>query len=137
MKKFLGIPYPVRKHAQGLFHVQDGIEQIKSGLLVLLLSYFNERVMLLDYGADLRRFLFEPNDSILRDQVKTAISNAISKWEPRVVISQINLSIPSKDQLGTDQEPEDLEHVLVISIDLYDPEKIKEVQQLRFEVPLP
>ena len=78
-EKFLGIPYPVERHAQGLFHAQGGIDQIKSDLLVLLLTNFGERTMLLDFGANLDKYIFEPNDEILREEVKTAIAAAITK----------------------------------------------------------
>lgn len=135
--KFLGIPYPVTKHAQGLFRAQGGVEQIKADLLALLLTNFGERVMLLDYGADLDRFIFEPNDDILREQVRTAITNAISKWEPRIVVSNINISIPSADKLNQDQTLSDVEHILLIEIDIFDPENIQEIEQIRLEVPLP
>lgn len=136
-QKFLGIPYPILRHPQGLFRSQGGVSQIKADMLVLLLSYFNERVMLLDYGADLRRFLFEPNDDILKDQVREAITLAINKWEPRVFISQIDISVPKPERIDRTPSDEESEHVLLIEIDFYDPENIKEIQQLVLEVPLP
>lgn len=41
----MGVPYPIRKHAQGFLHVQDGVEQIKSDLLILLLTNPGERCL--------------------------------------------------------------------------------------------
>ncbi len=38
MSDFLGAPYPITKHSQGYFHTQDNFGQIKSDLLVLLLT---------------------------------------------------------------------------------------------------
>lgn len=137
MGKFLGIPYPVRRHPQGLFRAQSGIDQVKSDLIVLLLSYFNERVMLLDYGADLRKFIFEPNDAILREQVQSAIVSAINKWEPRIVVQNIRVTTPTKKRLNNaNQEENDVEHILLIEIDIFDPENIKEIEQLRLALPL-
>ena len=135
--KFLGVPYPVVKHPLGLFHAQGGVEQIKSDLLALLLTNFGERVMLLDYGTDLDRYIFEPNDDILKEQVRTAISTAIAKWEPRIVVQNINISIPSADKLHQDQTLSDVEHILLIEIDIFDPENIQQIEQIRLEMPLP
>lgn len=137
MAKFLGIPYPVTRHPQGLFRAQSGIDQVKSDLIVLLLSYFNERVMLLDFGADLRKFIFEPNDAILREQVREAIINAINKWEPRIVVQNIRVTTPTKNRLNNaNQEENDTDHILLIEIDIFDPENIKEIEQLRLALPL-
>lgn len=136
MEKFSGIPYPIAKHSLGFLHAQGGIDQIKSDVLVLLQSNFGERVMLLDYGADLRQFLFEPNDIILAEQVRQAIINAINKWEPRVVVSNIDVSIPTANDPGINQEETQLEHILRITIDMIDPEAIQEVEQLVLEIPL-
>lgn len=45
MKIFKGIPYPVRKNPQGFFYTQSGINQIKSDMLVLLLTNPGERCL--------------------------------------------------------------------------------------------
>lgn len=45
MDKFKGCPYPIVKDAKGYFHTQKGIEQIKSDLLILLLTNPGERCL--------------------------------------------------------------------------------------------
>ena len=136
-EKFLGVPYPITKHARGYFRTQSGVNQIKSDLLVLILTNQGERVMLPEFGANLRRFLFEPNDEILRLEVRNAIIQAIELWEPRVVIEQVEVtSNPDMADLDSDQDPDDREHVLLIKIRFFDPENIQEVDELRLEVPL-
>lgn len=42
-ERFAGLPYPISKDAGGLFHKQSGIDQIKSDLLILLLTNPGER----------------------------------------------------------------------------------------------
>jgi phage baseplate assembly protein W len=46
---FLGAPYPIIKSPRGLLRTQSGINQIKSDLLVLLLTEPGERVMLPEF----------------------------------------------------------------------------------------
>ncbi len=134
---FLGSPYPIIKHPLGFFHTGTGIDQVKADLLVLLLTNPGERVMLPDFGTPLRKLVFEPNDSTIVDQARQMIIDSIAKWEPRITVEQIDVSntidTSSLNRLDTQDE---IEHILSIRIRFFDPENIKEVQELRLRVPL-
>lgn len=137
MARFLGVPYPVRRHAQGFFHVQSGIEQIKSDLLVLLLTNPGERVFLPGFGTPLRELVFEPNDLGLEAKARQMIVNAIQQWEPRVVVQQIevttnraNISLDPQDDFSESYS------VLGIKIVFVDPQNIQDIQELKLEIPL-
>lgn len=137
MKTFLGVPYPVVKNARGFFYSQDGIDQIKSDMLVLLLTNPGERVMNPNFGTPLRKLIFEPNDSALRLQAKNMIINSIKNWEPRIAIKNIEVSSKvDNESLDKADDKQELEHILFIRIIFVDPENIKEVQELLLEVPL-
>lgn len=137
-KKFLGMPYPVCQHARGLLHTQFGAEQIKSDLLSLLLTNPGERVMLPNYGVNLRQFLFEPNDAALQSQVRNLIIAQLNIWEPRVVIEQIDITTqPARSDLHPEDRLEDQGTILLISILFFDPENIDTVEELKLEVPIP
>lgn len=137
MATFLGIPYPITRGARGFFRTQSGIDQVKSDILFLLLSNFGERVMLPNYGTDLIRFVFEPNDVLLHDQVKNAISLAIRNWEPRVVISDINVtSSINRTELNSADDLSQTDSILLIRVNFFDPENIQSVQELTLEVPI-
>lgn len=137
MKKFLGIPYPVRNNPLGLFHSQDGIDQIKSDMLVLLLTNPGERVMEPTFGTPLRTLLFEPNDQFVQTAAQNMIANSIKLWEPRVAIKQIQvLTSPPSSSLNLNDDGTEIDHILYISILFIDPQNIKEVQELTLEVPL-
>ena len=56
-------------------------------------------------------------------------------WEPRVVIQQIDVNAGS-DSLNEFDDGTENQHILGISILFYDPENIKEVQQLKLDLPL-
>ncbi len=136
--KFLGMPYPIRRRARGLLATQAGIDQIKSDILALLLTNQGERVMLPEFGASLRRFLFEPNDRILRQQVRNFIVNQIEIWEPRIVIEAVDITTrPSARQVGNQDSDDELDSALLVSIMFFDPENIQEIQTLKLEVPIP
>jgi len=137
MNSFLGIPYPVTKNPQGFFYSQFGVDQIKSDLLVLLLTNPGERVMEPYFGTPLRRLLFEPNDSVVQEAAKNMIADSIKRWEPRIAIQQIQvLSSVDENSLNALDDKSEKEHILFIRILFIDPQNIKEVQELTLEVPL-
>lgn len=137
MKSFLGIPYPIRKTPKGFLCTQYGIDQIKSDMLVLLLTNPGERVMNPNFGTPLRKLVFEPNDNTLQLQAKSMIINSLKQWEPRIAVQQVEvLSRVDTNSLNPDDNKEELENILFIRIIFVDPQQIKVVQELTLEVPL-
>lgn len=137
MRKFLGLPYPVKKTPLGFFYSQDGINQIKSDMLTLLLTNPGERIMNPHFGTPLRSLMFDPNDGALQFTARNMIINSIKKWEPRIAVQ--NIEVKSKidnDSLDKSDQRQDLEHILFIRIIFVDPENITEIQELVLEVPL-
>jgi len=137
MANFLGLPYPVIKNPLGFFRTQSGVSQIKSDLLSLLLTNPGERVFLADYGTPLKRLIFEQNDAALETMAQNMIAEAISTWEPRIAVSQIEVSRETPNSSLNPMDPrEDVDNILYIKITFVDPEQISEVQELRLQIPL-
>lgn len=135
--KFLGFPYPVVRHPNGLLHTQSGVDQIKSDLLVLLLTNPGERVMLPSFGTPLRELMFEPNDAVLEQKARDAIIQAVATWEPRVVVEQISVAVGGGGiQFNPSDDKQAANHVLGIQVRFFDPENLQEVDELRLEVPI-
>lgn len=136
---FLGLPYPITKHPLGLMRTQSGINQVKSDLLVLLLTEPGERIMLPEFGTPLKQFFFEPNDVNLTEKVRDVISNSIRNWEPRVAVTQIDVTNNSSEiesSLNEFDKKEDSDHILLIRILFTDFNNIQQVQELKLEIPL-
>lgn len=137
MSDFLGAPYPIQKHPRGYLFTQNRTGQIKSDLLVLLLTNPGERVMLPDYGTPLNRLIFEPKDETLADVARQMIIDSIEKWEPRIAVQQIDVSLNfDENELNPEDLKQDVEHILGIRILFLDPSNITEVDELRLQVPL-
>jgi phage baseplate assembly protein W len=133
-RQFQGFPYPVVKTPLGFFPVQNGTDQIKSDLLILLLTNPGERVMLPDYGTGLREFLFEQRDSIVTEQIISRISRSIEKWEPRVAITDITASVNSSELAS--ELSGDTSHVVLVKISFRDPNDLQSIESLVFELPI-
>lgn len=137
MAVFSGMGYPIVATPKGYFPVTQGVDLIKGDLLQLLLTNPGERVMMPQFGTPLNRLLFEQNDSVLAEQARQMIADSISRWEPRIVVQAINVSVGvDADYLDKDDDLTNREHVLGIQIVFVDPQDIQSVQQLVLQVPL-
>lgn len=137
MDKFLGVPYPITKDAKGYFRAQGGLQQIKSGMLSLLLTNPGERVMLPEYGTGLRQLVFEPNDSAVRARARELIIQAIETWEPRIAIDQIEILTQVDETSLNPADTKDEENgILMIRILFKDPADMQTIEELRLDVPL-
>lgn len=137
MDKFLGLQYPLVKTPRGILANSSNVDQIKADLLQLLLTNPGERVMLPEFGTPLRKLIFEPNDSILETTARQMIADAILKWEPRIVVS--NISVTSnfdKTDLHRDDSKDELGAILGIKIHFVDPENISQVESLELQLPI-
>lgn len=136
---FIGAPYPITRHPLGVLRSQKGVNQIKSDLLVLLLTEPGERVMLPEFGTPLKQFFFEQNDSVIVERVREIIANSIRTWEPRIAVTAIEVT-NSRDSVEQSLNPmdngESAGHVLMIRIGFTDFDDIQSVQELKLEIPL-
>lgn len=58
----------------------DDVAHVRDELLQLLFTAPGERLFLPEFGAGLRRLVFEPASDVLRGVVKARITNALSRW---------------------------------------------------------
>lgn len=136
-EKFSGLQYPIIKGPHGLLAKKSKVDQIKADMLQLLLTNPGERVMLPEFGTPLRRLVFEPNDTILEEEAKRMIGEAIAAWEPRVVISQLTVtSVVNDEALSSSDTGDEIDKILGINIEFIDPENISQVEALKIELPL-
>jgi hypothetical protein len=133
----LAAPFPIVKNPLGLLAPATGLRGIKGDLIQLLLTNPGDRVMLPTYGTPLRRLVFEPNTSMLADNAKSVIIQAINQWEPRIVVesidvenSAVNANLPSGDP------KQNLESFLYIKIKFSTFNNIDVVEDLTLQVPI-
>ena len=71
------------------------------------------------------------------EAVREAIIQAITLWEPRITVEQLEVSNSiDEDSLNPDDLMDDTQHILSVRIRFFDPENILEVQELVLELPL-
>jgi len=63
---------------------------VRQSLLLLFSTSPGERVMRPDYGCDLHRLTFSPNDDTTAGVAIHYVRTAVAKWEPRVELLRVD-----------------------------------------------
>lgn len=75
----------------GSWPISQGEEKYQQNIVEILSTQVGERVMNREFGANLRRFVHEINDSSMHALIKDEIIEAIHRFEPRVTVTKINI----------------------------------------------
>ena len=67
-------------------------EDIEQAIQIILLTSRGERVMLPEFGAGLRDFVFEPNSDATRARIEESVRKALVDWEPRIDLEQVEVT---------------------------------------------
>jgi phage baseplate assembly protein W len=83
--------------ADGRVTWSAGEQNVRESIEVVLRTELTERLRLPDFGGGLGRFLFEPNTTTTRRQIKDRIVKALAVWEPRVTVESVDVDEDAKD----------------------------------------
>jgi uncharacterized protein len=72
-------------------------DSVRQAILLLISTIPGERVMRPDYGCDLFRLIFSPNDDTTAGLAIHYIRQAIERWEPRIDIESLDASPNAED----------------------------------------
>ena len=92
-------PAGMRVGPAGAPEMVDGPEAVRQAVLLLLSTTPGERVMRPDYGCDLHRLLFSPNDDTTAGLAIHYVRRALERWEPRIALLSVDAN-RSEDQPG-------------------------------------
>jgi phage baseplate assembly protein W len=104
----ININFPFKDDSTGKF-LQSTLtteEAVKADLLHLLLTNKKERLYLPSFGTNLKRYIFEQNDSKTEEGIRTEIQTSINKFIPNLTINKITIDRTDKN-----------EHVAIVRID--------------------
>lgn len=106
--KYININYPFKDSKQGFFldlNSEDNAA-IKADLMHLILTRKGQRLYNPDFGTDLLRYIFEPEDELTLSLIKEEINNSVKKYLPKLQIKEITVT-----------QSEDSEYAAVVRID--------------------
>ena len=89
--RYINIDFPFRDSENGYYFKLNSTDKdaIRSDLLHLLLTNKGERLYLPDFGSDLRKYIFEPNDNITHDDIRNNLNETIKKYIPNLYVNDI------------------------------------------------
>jgi len=92
-----GISFPPRIDANGRVAWSEGTQNIRESIKIILLTELGERLMLSEFGAGLKNFLYEPNTVETRRLIEEQITHALNQWEPRIQLQEVNVEEDTND----------------------------------------
>ncbi len=89
--RYINIDFPFKDSNKGFYLQlnQTDRDAIRADLLHLLLTNKGERLYLPDFGSDLKKYIFEPNDNITHSEIKDNLNQTISKYIPNLIVNDI------------------------------------------------
>lgn len=90
--RYINIDFPFRDGDNGFYFQMNKTDKdaIRADLLHLLLTNKGERLYLPDFGSDLKKYIFEPNDSITHEQIRNNLNDTIKLYIPNLIINDIS-----------------------------------------------
>jgi len=67
-----------------------GLDAARQDICLLLRTRPGERVMRPEYGCDLQRLVFAPNDDTTAGLAIHYVKRALDRWEPRVEVTRVD-----------------------------------------------
>lgn len=90
----INIKFPIEddKVTNGLFEMNNVTKDaLTSNLVLLLLTEKGQRYYQPDYGINIRKYIFEPNDGINQSDVEQEIRDTVRKYIPQLSISSVQI----------------------------------------------
>src|SRR4051794_4237297 len=99
-KEFLGRgwKFPINTGKNLTINPSRFEESVNDSILIILGTRKGERLMRPDFGCGIHDFVFEPVNSITLGHMELSITEALTKYEPRINLININLSDENIDK---------------------------------------
>jgi phage baseplate assembly protein W len=92
--RFINITYPFKNSPKGFFLdlTTTDNQAIKSDLMHLILTRKGQRLYNPDFGTNILRFIFEPNDDLTFSEIKQEITDVVKRYLPNLQINEISVT---------------------------------------------
>ena len=105
--RYININYPFKDSPKGFFLDlnSDDASAIKADLMHLILTRKGQRLYNPEFGTDLLKFIFEPQDGLTLAGIKTEITTVVKRYLPKLQLDEISVV-----------QSEESEHAAVVTI---------------------
>ncbi len=84
-----GLNFPIRVNALGAFELVSAEKDIEQSIGIILGTRIGERVMRPEFGCEVQDLVFEPRDAVLAGRIRTSVTKALARWEPRIQVVDV------------------------------------------------
>ena len=101
--KYINIRYPFKDNNQGFYLDMSNTDAgaIRSDLMHLILTQKGQRLYMPDFGTDLLKYIFDPNDTKMLSDIKFDINETVKKYIPNLKINDIIVEIDDNNEHKT------------------------------------
>jgi phage baseplate assembly protein W len=105
--RYINIDFPFKDSPQGFFLNLNSDDQraIKADLLHLLMTRKGQRLYNPDFGTDLLKYIFEPNDTLTLSELQSDLNTTIKKYLPDLNITALEV-----------EQSQEIEYVATVKI---------------------
>lgn len=101
--KAINIKFPLEDDVEkNVLFKQNSVSKdaLVSNLLLLLLTEEGERFYMSDYGINLRKYIFQPKDSITEGEITEEIKQKVKDFIPQLTITKVQFFSAETDMDG-------------------------------------
>lgn len=97
-KTFLGsgLSFPLCVDAMGRLELVSADQDIQQSIAIILGTRPGERVMRPEFGCDVSDLIFEPRDAILVGKIRSSVTRALARWEPRIEVIDVSPALDAE-----------------------------------------
>ena len=100
-QRFINIDFPFKDSPEGFYFNLNATDAdaVRADLLHLLLTNKGERLYMPDFGSDLKKYIFEPNDGVTHSEIKDNLNETIKRYMPNLIINDISFKNDTIEEL--------------------------------------
>lgn len=100
-KDFLGSgwKFPPRLDSRGRIELVHQEQDVEEAIRIILLTRKGERPMRPEFGSDLHKLIFDPNDVGTAGTARRYVLEALARWEPRIKVEAVT-AVPNREHDG-------------------------------------
>ena len=92
--QYMGIKYPFTSEGFQNFYIDANSsikEKVRSQLMHIVFTPKGQKIRDPEFGTDLIKFIFEPNDSVTWESVKNEVTESVKRWATNIIINDIQV----------------------------------------------
>ena len=100
-RQYMGIKYPFTSDGFQNFYldVNESVkDKVRSQLMHIVFTPKGQRIRNPEFGTDLIKFIFEPNDQTTWEAVKNEVSESVKRWANNININNIQIVKNEQDE---------------------------------------